>query len=453
MTSQLDNEQNAEQFDDRHYHARACEVMPDGVAGYSQLRSPRPLYLSHAEGARIFDINGKDYIDYLLGAGPLILGHRHPAISSAVHSALDRAIPNVGVSIKQVELAERLRHHVPSMEYLRFLPTGTEGVQAAIRIARKFTGRDLIGKFEGGYHGQSDNVMVSVSATSENRGSESEPTRVPYHCHLPKTVADLTVILPFNDIEACSKIIERHADDLAVILIEPMLGFAGAIPAEQDFIDKLRSLTKKYGILLCFDEVITGFRLAMGGGQAHFRVTPDLTVLGKAIGGGMPLAAVGGHKNIMDVLSVTKHPDDYVFQSGTFSAFPMSVAAGLATIDTMERDNTIQHTNEIGEMARTGLRDIVEDLDIAADVTGLGSLFHIHFTAGKVRSARDAEDANQRATLILHERLLNHGIHFYAGRLGFLSGVHGGDDIGYTLNSIRAVIEELQAEGLLTKNQ
>ena len=451
MTSHASNKQGHIRREKQDYHLRACEVMPDGVAGYAQSRSPQPLYLSNAEGSRIFDIEGRGYIDYLLGAGPLVLGHRHPAITKALHSAVDRAIPNVGVSVNQIELAERLRYHVPSMNYMRFLPTGTEAIQAAIRIARKFTGRNLIGKFEGAYHGQSENVMVSVTANINDRGDEFNPERVPYHCQLPTEITELTIVLPFNDIESCSKIIERHADELAVILIEPMLGFAGAIPAEQKFIDQLRAITEKYGIVLCFDEVITGFRLAMGGGQAHFGITPDLTVLGKAIGGGMPLAAVGGHKDIMDVLSATNHPQDYVFQSGTFSAFPLSVAAGLATLDAMERNNTVGHTNDLGHKIRNGLRNVIDDLGVAAEVTGLGSLFHIHFTDKKIKTARDAEDADQNVIKILHERLLDHGVHFFAGRLGFLSGAHGNDDIGYTLNAIKTVLEELCDDDVLSR--
>ena len=430
------------------FHQRACAVMPDGIAGYSQLRAPQPLYLSHAEGARIVDVDGTDYIDYMLGAGPLVLGHRHPAIVTAVHAAVDRAIPNLGVTEAQIELAERLTHYLPSIEQLRFLPTGTEAVQTAIRIARKYTGRNLIGKFEGAYHGQAENVMVSVAVPAAARGDKNAPERVPYHCHLPPELLDLTVVLPFNDIEACIPLIERHADDLALIIMEPMLGFAGAIPAEPEFLKELRSITRKHGIILCFDEVITGFRLAMGGGQAYYDVTPDLTVLGKAIGGGMPVAAVGGHRDVMDVVSVLHHPNDYVFQSGTFSAFPMSVAAGIATLDTMERENTVAHTNEIGEMIRNGLRDIAAACAIPADVTGVGALFHIHFTSERVRSAREAEDADQNAIRIFHERLLKQGIYFYAGRLGWLSGAHGGDDIGYTLNAMRSVIEEMQAEGV-----
>jgi glutamate-1-semialdehyde 2,1-aminomutase len=271
-------------------HARAKDVMPDGVAAYSQNRAPHPLYLAGAQGARLFDVDGNEYIDYMLGAGPLVLGHRHPAIVAAVQQALDEGVPNIGVCERQIELAELLKRHLPSMDQVRFVPTGTEAVQSVIKIARRFTRRNMIAKFEGAYHGQAENVMVSVTAAADKRGDVNAPNAVPYHCHLPEELLNLTLVLPFNDIDACTALIERHADDLAVVLIEPMLGFAGAIPAEPEFLAALRDVTARHGVLLAFDEVITGFRLAMGGGQELYGIAPDLTVLGKAIGGGMPLS-------------------------------------------------------------------------------------------------------------------------------------------------------------------
>lgn len=430
----------------RALHTRAMDVMPDGVAGYSQNRLPHPLYLSRGEGTRLFDVDGNEYIDYMLGAGPLILGHRHPAVVAAVEAALRQGVPNIGVCESQIELAELLQRHVPSMERVRFVPTGTEAVQAVIRVARQCTGRKLIAKFEGAYHGQAENVLVSVSALAERRGDVNAPNAVPYHCHLPEALASLTLILPFNEIDACTALIERHANDLAVVLVEPMLGFAGAIPADREFLTALRDVTERHGVLLAFDEVITGFRLAMGGAQELYGVTPDLTVLGKAIGGGMPLAAFGGREDIMSHLSVEQHPQDYVFQSGTFSAFPMSVAAGVATLRTMEQTNAIAHTNAIGDQMRGGLRRIVADCGLVADVTGIGSLFHIHFTAEPVRSARQAQDADQALITALHRRLLDHGIYFYCGRLGFLSAAHGEDEIGFTLGAIETVLREMKAQ-------
>lgn len=431
----------------RRLHARAQAAMPDGVAAYSQSRAPHPIYLAGAHEARLVDIDGNEYIDYMLGAGPLVLGHRHPKIIEAIQTALHEGIPNIGVCERQIELAELLQRYLPSMEQIRFLPTGTEAVQAAIRVARRFTGRQLIAKFEGAYHGQAENVLISVDGSAETRGPASAPNAVPYHCPVPAEVLKLTVVLPFNDIDACTALIEQHAKDLALVLVEPMLGFSGAIPAEPEFLRALREVTARHGVLLAFDEVITGFRLAMGGGQEFYRVTPDLTVLGKAIGGGMPLAAFGGRKDVMDYLSVTEHPEDYVFQSGTFSAFPISVAAGLATLRTMAATNAIAGTNAIGEQMRAGLRKVISDCGFAASVTGVGSLFHIHFTNRKVRSAREAGKANQALIQELHQRLLAYGIYFYRGRLGFLSTAHASDDIGMTLDSVQTVLQQLKEEG------
>lgn len=217
-------------------HERALRVMPDGVAAYSQRLSPEPLYLSGAEGSRVYDLNNEPYIDYMLGAGALVLGHRHPKVVAAIERALKAGVPNIGVAEDQIILAELLCQYVPSVERVRFLPTGTEGVQAAIRIARKATGRTVIAKFEGAYHGQSENVMVSVNAEKHVRGDAAAPSRVPYHCLLPDPVIDQTLILPFNDLARTTELIERFADQIALVLIEPVLGFAGAIPAEQSFL-------------------------------------------------------------------------------------------------------------------------------------------------------------------------------------------------------------------------
>ncbi|MEM7543102.1 MAG: aspartate aminotransferase family protein [Pseudomonadota bacterium] len=443
MSTQKDKNPNGYSED----HRRALNVMPDGVASYSQNRKPEPLYLDGGQGSRVYDVNGKDYIDYMLGAGPLICGHRHPHIMAAIEKALAKGVPNVGVSREQVQLAEMLCAQVPSLESVRFLPTGTEAVQAAIRFARKYTGRAKIAKFEGAYHGQAENVMVSVSAPRAHRGAQSAPKPYPYHCHLPQQQLDLTIVLPFNDLEVCSKIIGDHADDLALVIMEPMLGFAGAIPAAQSFMDGIREITAKHGIVLIFDEVITGFRLGKGGGQQYYGVNPDLTVLAKAIGGGMPIAAVGGSKDVMDVVSVDNHPDDYVFQSGTFSAFPPSVASGIATLEVFEKENTIDYIVKTGETIRTRLRKMLEEKRIIGEVTGVGSLFHVHFTRDEVVSAREAEDADQGLVTELHQRVLGRGLYYYAGRLGFLSGAHTGDDVGYTLDTIGDVLDEMIAEG------
>jgi len=329
-----------------------------------------------------------------------------------------------------------VQRHVPSMQRLRFLPTGTEAVQAAIRVARRATGRRLVAKFEGAYHGQADNVMVSVAVPAEQCGSLDAPQAVPYHCALPEEIRNLTLVLPYNDLARTSAILERHAQDVAIVLIEPMLGFAGAIPAEREFLHGLRALTARHGIVLAFDEVITGFRLGLGGGQGHYGVTPDLTILGKAIGGGMPLAAFGGRAELMDWLSQEKHPHNYVFQSGTYSALPLSLAAGLATLRVLEQDGGAAELVALGEYARAGLRRVLDAHAVEAAVTGIGSLFHLHFGLRAVRSARDAEAADADRVRRLHQALLAHGLYFYAGRLGFLSTAHTHADIDALLAAV-----------------
>ncbi|HMM74634.1 MAG TPA: aspartate aminotransferase family protein [Gammaproteobacteria bacterium] len=420
----------------RALHARASKVFPDGVGAHSQLRAPHPLYLARAEGARLYDVDGHAYVDYMLGAGPAILGHRHPAIVEAVERALATGLPNIAVTEAQIELAETVQRHVPSMQRLRFLPTGTEAVQAAIRVARRATGRRLVAKFEGAYHGQADNVMVSVAVPAEQCGSLDAPQAVPYHCALPEEIRNLTLVLPYNDLARTGAILERHAQDVAIVLIEPMLGFAGAIPAEREFLHGLRALTAQHGIVLAFDEVITGFRLGLGGGQGYYGVTPDLTILGKAIGGGMPLAAFGGRAELMDWLSQDKHPHDYVFQSGTYSALPLSLAAGLATLRVLEQDGGAAELVALGEYARAGLRRVLDAHAVEAVVTGIGSLFHLHFGLRAVHSARDAEAADADRVRRLHQALLAHGLYFYAGRLGFLSTAHTHADIDALLAAV-----------------
>ena len=431
----------------RGLHERARQVMPDGVGGFSQYRPPHPLYMAKAQGSRLYDLDGNEYTDYMLGAGAVVLGHAHPAVVRAVRGALEEAVPNLTAGERQIELAERLRRHFPSMERIRFLPSGTEANQAVIRLARAFTGRRKIAKFEAGYHGQGENVLVSVSAPRDKRGPEEEPVPVPYRSNVPSEVLGLTVVLPFNNAEAAVRLIDKHARDLAVVLVEAVLGFGGGIPAQTEYLHAVRAATDRHGILLAFDEVITGFRLGSGGAQELYGVRPDMTVLGKAIGGGLPVAAVGGRAEVMDLLSVEKHPDDYLFQSGTFSAHPLAVAAGLAAVKVMEDAAVFAHLDRLGELARAGLREVIEAAGYAVDVTGVGSLFQPHFTGERVVSGRQAADADPGPLREMHERLLRHGVYFYSGHLGFLSYAHQDADIGRMLDATRAVLHDMRAEG------
>jgi glutamate-1-semialdehyde 2,1-aminomutase len=425
---------------------RARKLMRAGIGGQSQYRLPHPIYLSRANGSRVYDTEGHEYIDYMIGAGSLSLGHGHPSVVRAVRKVLEASVPNLAATEDQLELASRLQRYFPSMERIRFTPSGTEANQALIRLARAFTGRDRIAKFEGGYHGQAENVLISVTAYEPARGLVTRPNAVPYHSRIPQDVLRLTTVLPFNNIEATVRLIEEQASDIAIVLAEPILGFGGAIPADPEYLRALRDVTRKHDILLAFDEVITGFRFRMGGAQHHYDVQPDLTALGKVIAGGYPLAAFGGRADVMDLLSVESHPDDYVFQSGTFSATPLSVAAGLASLMMIEESDVFIKVNALGEHLRAGLRRVIEEAGYPVQVTGIGPLFHTHFTEHPVRDARTVCDADEARLRDLHVRLLGKGIFVYQGHVSFVSAAHSEQDIEDTIKAYRAVMDEMRSE-------
>ena len=432
----------------RALHDRASKVMPAGVGGQSQYRLPHPIYVSRARGSRLYDRDGNEFIDFMIGAGSLIHGHAHPAIIRAVREALEEGVPNLSATERQLELVERLVRYVPSMERVRFLPSGTEGVQSIIRLARAYTGRDKIAKFEGAYHGSGENVLISCSADKSSRGPDEAPRAVPFHNRTPEDVLKLTLILPFNDIESTVSLIERHASELALVIAEPLLGFGGAIPADLEYLAAIREVTRRHGILLAFDEVITGFRSRMGGIQDEYGVRPDLTILGKVIAGGYPMAAIGGRVEVMEQLSSEVHPQDFVFQSGTFSAFPLSVAAGLAALKVMEDSAVFSRMNEHGERMRRGLKEAAESAGYAVQVSGHGSMFHTHFTGEEVRSVRQAEDADQTLLREFHLRMLAHGIFFYQDHVGFISSAHSEADIAKALAGATEVLNTMKKEGL-----
>ncbi|HTY54283.1 MAG TPA: aspartate aminotransferase family protein [Candidatus Binataceae bacterium] len=425
-------------------HQRAKKVMPGGVGGQSQYRPPHPIYIARGRGPYLYDRDGNEYVDFMIGAGSLIHGHAHPAITRAVREALEEGVPNLSVTERLIELVERLVRYVPSMEKIRFVPSGSEAVQSVVRLARAFTGRDVVAKFEGAYHGSGENMLISCTANKALRGPQQAPHAIPYHTRTPEDVLKLTLILPFNDIEASVALIEKHARELALVMAEPVLGFGGAIPAEREYLAAIREVTRKHGILLAFDEVITGFRSRMGGIQDDYGVRPDLTTLGKVVAGGYPMAVFGGRSDVMELLSSESHPEDYIFQSGTFSAFPLSVAAGLASLKVMEDSAVFSHMNELGDRMRHGLKQAADAAGHPMQVTGVGSIFHTHFTKEPVRSIRQAEDADQELLRELHMRLLAHGIYLYQGHVGFISSAHREADIDRAIDAAAEVMRTIK---------
>jgi len=372
-------------------HARAREVMPGGVESNWRFLEPFPFYASYAKGSKLYDVDGHEYIDYLLSQGAIILGHRRKEIVEAVRRQADRganfAIPSETV----VKVARMISDFVPSAKKVRFANSGTEATMHAIRLARGFTGKDKIAKAEGGYHGVHDYVMVGLWGPIERMGPEARPRPEPFSRGIPKAVQKMITIFPFNDAEATYEVLRRDKDKLAAVITEPVMGNAGVLLPRKNYLRELRKMCNELNILLIFDEVITGFRLGKGGAQEHYGVRPDLTTWGKALGGGFQLAAFGGRKDIMDDLLVKdKEWPMYTFHGGTYNAHPVSIAASAATLGALRDGRVYSNLDRMSRMLFPAMQDMLDDLHITAKVSRCGSMAHIYFDIADVNTVRQA---------------------------------------------------------------
>ena len=353
--------------------SKACELMPGGVN--SPVRAYRavgmtPPFIERAEESHIFDVDGNKYVDYVGSWGPMILGHAREEVVRAVTTAAVRGTSFGAPTNGEVELAELIRTAVPSMEMMRMVNSGTEAVMSAIRAARGYTGRDYIVKFEGCYHGHSDGLLVKA-------GSGLLTENVPDSAGVPKAFTDTTLIARYNDLDSVRKLFEQYGDKIAALIVEPVAANMGVVPPEEGFLQGLRDITKQYGAVLIFDEVITGFRLALGGAQSYYGVTPDMTTFGKIVGGGMPMAVYGGRREIMDCVS----PAGPVYQAGTLSGNPVAVAAGTAMLKLLMDDTAVyDRLEEKSARIENAFRKAVEKYHIKAQVNRVGSLMSIFFT-------------------------------------------------------------------------
>jgi glutamate-1-semialdehyde 2,1-aminomutase len=399
-------------------HERAEKVLPGGVSYAIRYFEPYPFYTVRAKGSKLFDVDGNEYVDFWLGHTALILGHSPPKVMKDVGRQM-----NVGTHFGtahelEVKLAEQIAKMVPSAEVTRFTNSGTEANMYAVRLARAYTGRSKILKFEGGWHGGYDALHVGVRP----------PFDVPESAGLTKGAVQDTLLAPFNDIEEVRKGVEGK--DVAAIIIEPVLGSGGCIPAEKEFLKELRELCDERGILLIFDEVITGFRLAPGGAQQYFGVESDLTVFGKILGGGFPVGAFSGNREIMGRLNTRIfHRPQNSFHGGTFSANPVTMVAGLATLKILEDGRRIAAINKIGEKIKKETADIFESHDINVQVTGVGSLFRVHFAEKPVKNVLDTYGDDEDKLSEYHQHLITRGVFFLPTHLGALSTAHTKADI------------------------
>jgi glutamate-1-semialdehyde 2,1-aminomutase len=412
----------------RELYKKASTLLPGGVSSPVRAIKPYPFYTESANGSKITDIDGNEYIDYCLAYGPNILGHANPVIKEAIVSQLDKGWLYGTPTDIEVDLASKIADIYPSIDMLRFVSTGTEATMSAIRAARGFTGKDKFIKIEGGFHGAHDAVLVQAGSGATTLGK-------PDSLGVPADFTKHTLQTPFNDIEALTAVIEKNDDEVAALIIEPVMGNIGPILPEKGYLEEVRKVTEENDIVLIFDEVITGFRLAMGGAQEYYGVTPDMTTLGKIIGGGLPIGVFGGKKEIIEMIA----PSGSVYQAGTFSGSPASVAAGLAVLDVLEKEEVHKKLNATGDAFRSRLTEIVTDLKLDYTVSGLSSMFMVFF-GDKPLNYQEALKCDKEGYLKFFFKMLENGIFLPPSQYetNFLSTAHTEDDLEKTLAAYQA---------------
>ena len=404
---------------------RAQETIPGGVN--SPVRAFRsvggnPPFIARGEGSHIFDVDGNEYIDYVGSWGPLLLGHRHPDIVAALEGALAIGTSFGAPTEQEVELAEAIRDAVPSIEMVRLVNSGTEATMSAIRVARGFTGRDLVVKFEGCYHGHVDSLLVKA-------GSGVATLGIPDTQGVPKAFCDTTIALPYNDAEAVEQAFRAHGNRIAAVIVEPVAGNMGCVPPLPGYLEELRDITARFGALLVFDEVMTGFRVAFGGAQQRYGIRPDLTTLGKVIGGGLPVGAYGGRKDIMSKVA----PVGPIYQAGTLSGNPLAVAAGLAMLRYLKRHPEVYDQLE----ARTA--ELCAAAPAGVTVNRVGSMFTWFFTDQPVTDYESAKRSDTTRFGRFFRAMLERGIYLAPSQFeaAFVSAAHSEEDIRETIAAAR----------------
>ncbi len=378
--------------------ARARRYLPNGTLG----NFTGEVILARGSGSRVWDCDGREYVDYILGSGPMILGHSHPDVVRAVREQLESGTTFFALTDKAIRLAEEIVQAVPSVDKVRFTSSGTEATLYALRIARAATGREKILKFEGGYHGMHDYSLMSLQPPRRS----DYPQPIPDSRGIPEGVAGSVLVAPFNDLELAASLIEDHRDELAAVIVEPLQRF---LPPARGFLEGLREATRTHGVALIFDEIVTGFRLALGGAQEYYSVLPDITTLGKVIGGGFPLAAVAGRERYMAELDASQS-DDALIQVGTLSGNPIAAAAGLASIEVLKRPGAYERLHAIGNAISARLGSAAADIGLAARIVGDGPIFELVFGEGPFERYADLLASDRERMARFAEGLRANGV-------------------------------------------
>lgn len=415
---------------------RALAVIPGGVN--SPVRSFRgvgstPFFVARGEGPFLWDTEGRRYIDYVLSWGPLIMGHAPPVVIAALAEQLGRGTSYGAPTAVEVELAERIVRLMPAIEMVRLVNSGTEATMSALRLARAVTGREKLLKFTGCYHGHADAFLVSAGSGVATLGLPDSPG-------VTRGAVGDTVVVSFNDLDAVRDVFQRQGDGLAAVFVEPVIGNAGLIEPVDGFLEGLREITHQYGALLVFDEVMTGFRVALGGAQARYRVTPDLTSIGKVIGGGLPVGAYGGRRQLMEQVA----PAGPVYQAGTLSGNPLATVAGNAQLAWLEVHDPFARLEELAEKVAHGIAAVVRAAGIPAVGTAVGSMFGVFFREELPRSFEEAKTSDAKVFARFHRGMLERGVFLApsAFEAGFVSTVHGEREVASTLAAAAEAAQE-----------
>jgi glutamate-1-semialdehyde 2,1-aminomutase len=420
------------------YFTEARHVMVGGVN--SPVRAwnavgGNPLFVSRAKGSKIYDISGKKYIDYVLSWGPMILGHAHPDVISAICRTAQKGTSFGAPTEVETQMAKLICLAIPSIELVRMTSSGTEATMTAIRLARGFTGRDMIAKFDGCYHGHADSLLVKAGSGVTTLGISGSPG-------IPDELSRLTLSLPYNSLEALKTTIERYGSRLAAVIIEPVAGNMGVIPPRAGFLEELRRLTKKNGIVLIFDEVISGFRFNFGGYQNLIKIKPDLTCLGKIIGGGMPVGAIGGKKEIMEKLA----PSGDIYQAGTLSGNPLAIIAGLTTLKILKaKASSYSALDDKNNQLCRGMENLFAAKGISACINRVHSMFTIFFQEGPIYDLTSAQKSDTALFARFFHGMLKNGIWLAPSQFEavFMSFAHSDADIALTLDACASALKKL----------
>ena len=423
---------------------RARESLAGGVSSNVRMgpESIPPLYFTGGQGSRLFDVDGNAYIDYTLGQGPVILGHAPETLIDAITAAIRKGQLYAGQHELEVELSEKLQRVIPCAEMVRYSNSGSEIVQATLRLARAYTGREKIVKFEGHYHGWFDNVLISVHPPLDRVGPRERPTPIPASAGQATSVLDDLVVLPWNDVDLLSDTVAERGDEIAAVLMEPIMCNTGCILPQDGYLEGVRELCSQHGIVLIFDEIITGFRVSLGGAQEYLGVTPDLATFGKAMAGGFPVSCLAGKRELMEMIASGE-----VNHSGTLNSNVMAMAAAVATIDELEErgGQAYEHLRTLGSQLSAGLLEAAEKKGFEAQIEGPGPVFHFGFTDGQ--SITDYRSFAEHCDMDLYHRfvkgLRDEGVYAIPRGLWYVSTAHTARDIDITLQAAQTEMDRL----------